>query len=491
MLLGAVDLGSNSFRVEIGQVQGDRIVTQSYWKETIRLAGGFDDEGNLTPEIQAKALGALARFRERLGGIPDNRIRAVGTQALRVAKNSAEFLAKAEATLGHRIDILSGHEEARLVFKGCARTLPPSEKKRLVVDVGGASTELIIGQGLEALRCESYKIGCVNTSIRFFKDGRLTAKSLEKATLACQAELEESITRFGAGNYEEAFGSAGTFGALSDICVALGWSRSGEVTPAHLERIRRILIEAHDIRNIRIEGLKEDRREVIAGGFAVISAVFRALGVQSMLPASGALRVGLLYDLLGRMSDKDTRDITVESMMTGARVDREQAKRVAGFALDFYRALRPDASEDDLHHLHWGALLHEVGMSISSSRYHRHSCYIISNADMAGFSRRDQEVMSSFVLAQRGNLKKVEDLFGTVITPEAALALRLAVIFAHARTPVELPIFSIERPREGGIVMHIDGTWLNAHPLTDVLLQVESGLWAKIGRRVEFKRFEA
>ncbi len=488
MLLGAVDLGSNSFRVEIGQVHGDRITTQSYWKETIRLAGGFDEAGALTPEAQARALGALSRFRERLGNLPPERVRAVGTQAMRAATNSAEFLKKAEAALGYKIDILSGHEEARLVFKGCARTLPPSEKRRLIVDIGGASTELIIGEGLEAERCESFRIGCVNTSIRFFQDGRITAKSIERAVLACQAELEESITRFGAGNYEEAFGSAGTFGAMSDIARASGWS-DGTVTLEHLERIRKQLLEAKDVKNIRFDGLKEDRKEVIAGGLAVLLAVYKTLGIETMRPASGALRVGLLYDLLGRVSDKDTRDITVESMMSAAQIDREQAVRVADITEKLYTALRPSASPDDLKYVRWGALLHEVGMNISSSRYHRHSWYVVSNADMPGFGRQDQDIMATFVLSQRGNLKKIEDALDTIITCEAAFALRLAVIFAHARRPVELPVMTFIRKGPRELVVKLDGVWLNAHPLTDVLLKDESVAWAKIGRQVTFERF--
>lgn len=488
MLLGAVDLGSNSFRVEIGQVHGDRITTQSYWKETIRLAGGFDEAGALTPEAQARALGALSRFRERLGNLPPERVRAVGTQAMRAAINSAEFLKKAEAALGYKIDILSGHEEARLVFKGCARTLPPSEKRRLIVDIGGASTELIIGEGLEAERCESFRIGCVNTSIRFFQDGRITAKSIERAVLACQAELEESITRFGAGNYEEAFGSAGTFGAMSDIARASGWS-DGTVTLEHLERIRKQLLEAKDVKNIRFDGLKEDRKEVIAGGLAVLLAVYKTLGIETMRPASGALRVGLLYDLLGRVSDKDTRDITVESMMSAAQIDREQAVRVADITEKLYTALRPSASPDDLKYVRWGALLHEVGMNISSSRYHRHSWYVVSNADMPGFGRQDQDIMATFVLSQRGNLKKIEDALDTIITCEAAFALRLAVIFAHARRPVELPVMTFIRKGPRELVVKLDGVWLNAHPLTDVLLKDESAAWAKIGRQVTFERF--
>lgn len=488
MLLGAVDLGSNSFRVEIGLVQGDRIVTQSYWKETIRLAGGFDENGALTPEIQAKALAALSRFRERLGKLPADRVRAVGTQAMRAATNSAEFLERAQKALGYKIDILSGHEEARLVFKGCARTLPPSNKRRLVVDIGGASTELIIGEGLEALRCESYRIGCVNTSIRFFKDGRLSAKAIDKAVIACQAELEESISQFGRGNFEEAYGSAGTFGAASSICQAIGWSKEGEVDLEMLERLRKLLVETKDIKRIELPGLKEDRREVIAGGIAVLLAVYKALGIRVMRPASGALRVGLLYDLLGRVSDRDTRDITVESMMTAARVDKRQAVRVADITEKLYRSLRPSASADDLKHLHWGALLHEVGMIISSSHYHRHGWYIISNADMPGFGRQDQNVMATLVLSQRGNLKKIEGLLDKGISTAAVLALRLAVIFAHARENVELPLMSL-RLQDNGLLAKFDAAWLNAHPLTEALLAEEVLAWAKIGRSVRFERF--
>lgn len=487
MLLGAVDLGSNSFRVEIGRVEGDRILTQSYWKETVRLAGGFDKAGALTPEIQARALAALARFHERLAGLPPERVRAVGTQAMRIATNAAEFLRKAEETLGYRIDILSGHEEARLVFKGCAQTLPRSEKRRLVVDIGGASTEVIIGRGLDAERYESFRIGCVNTSIRFFSDGRITQKSLERATTACAAELEESISAFGRGNFDEAYGSAGTFGAVSDICRTLGWS-DGEVRPEHLDKLRKMLLEAHDIGSIRFAGLKEDRREVIAGGIAVLSAVFRLLGVEGMRPASGALRMGLLYDLLGRVSNRDTRDVTIETLMETSRLDREQAARVADLTETIYRRLKPKADPEKLRYLRWAALVHETGMIISSSRYHRHGHYIVMNADMPGFSRREQDTMAALVLSQRGTLKKMEPYFGELISKEAAVALRLAVIFAHARTDVELPLMDFTRTDEG-LRIRIEEGWLNAHPLTAYLLREESEAWDKIDDHLTVEKF--
>ncbi|MDO5530728.1 Ppx/GppA phosphatase family protein [Sutterella sp.] len=490
MLLGAVDLGSNSFRVEIGRLEGDRIVTQSYWKETVRLAGGFDKNGALTPEIQARALAALSRFNERLADLPAERVRAVATQAMRIATNSAEFLPKAEAALGYPIDILSGHEEARLVFKGCAQTLPPSSKRRLVVDIGGASTEVIIGTGLDAQRYESFRIGCVNTSIRFFEDGRITPKALERAITACSAELEESITAFGKGNYDEAFGSAGTFGAVSDIVRALGWGE-GEVTPEHLERLRKMLLDAKDIKNINFLGLKEDRREVIAGGLAVLSAVYRVLGVESMRPASGALRVGLLYDLLGRVSNRDTRDVTIDSVMEATRLDREQAGRVAKLTEKIYAAVNPDAVAEDpekLKYLGWAALVHEAGMAISSSRYHRHGQYILMNADMPGFSRREQDTMAALVLSQRGTLKKMEPYLGTLVSPEAVLSIRLAVIFAHARHDIAFPVMDVQRI-PGGIRIRIEEGWLAKHPLTAYLLREETDLWSKIGKTVLIEKF--
>lgn len=489
MLLGAVDLGSNSFRVEIGRLEGDRIHTQSYWKETVRLAGGFDENGALTPEIQARALAALARFNERLAGLPAERVRAVGTQAMRVATNSEEFLRKAEATLGYRIDILSGHEEARLVFKGCAHTLPPSEKRRLVVDIGGASTEVIIGRGLDAQRYESFRMGCVNTSIRFFREGRITQKSLDRAITACAADLEESMTTFGHGNYDEAYGSAGTFGAVSSICSALGWNRDGEVTAEHLEKLRRMLVDMRDVKSVSFPGLKEDRREVIAGGLTVLSAVYKVLGIEVMRPAQGALRMGLLYDLLGRVSNRDTRDLTIEGILQASQLDREQAERVADITLAFYRRLRPDAAPEALKYLRWAALVHECGMSISSSRYHRHGHYIITNADMPGFSRREQDTMAAVVLGQRGNLRKMEEAFSAgLISVEAALAIRLAVIFCHARKDVSLPVLEILRDGDA-IRVRLEEMWLNTHPLTDYLIKEEAENWARCGRPVTIERF--
>ncbi len=483
-LLGAVDLGSNSFRVEVGRVDGERIVTESYWKETVRLAGGLDENGAFTPECQRRALDALSRFREKLEGIPETNIRAVGTQALRVAKNSAEFLPKAEEALGHPIEIIAGREEARLVFSGCAHTLPPSSEKRLVVDIGGASTELIVGCGFIAKECESFHVGCVNTSLEFFPGGKITARALKNAQLSAQAEFEEAHQIFSQRNWDAAYGSAGTIGAVADIGQAAGLT-NGTVTPALLKELRRELVSAGDVKKLRFPGLKEDRREVIAGGLAVLSAVFDSFKIKEMRPASGALRVGLLYDMLGRQEQRDARDGTVASLTKRSGVDKQQAARVAALADKFFTEL--DSSENS--HparklLQWAAMLHETGRLISPSGYHRHSQYILMNSDLPGFSKYDQTVMGTLVLAQRGNLRKVEASLANPTLVRMILALRLAVIFAHARRTVHLPRFKLTESKDRDITVFslgVDPQWLQRHPLTGYLLEQESIIWSRVG----------
>ena len=480
ILLGAVDLGSNSFRVEIGRVEDYRITTESYWKETVRLAGGIDEHGAFTPEIQERALSALRRFREKLEGIDPQNIRAVGTQALRVATNSADFLPRAEEALGHPIEIIAGREEARLVFSGCAHTLPPSSEKRLVVDIGGASTELIIGCGFIAKECESFHVGCVNTSRAYFPDGKITANALKQAQLSAQAEFEEAHQEFSFRNWDAAYGSAGTIGAVADIGHASGLT-NGVVTPALLK-----LVEAGDIRKINFPGLKEDRREVIAGGLAVLSAVFDTFKIKEMRPASGALRVGLLYDMLGRQEQRDTRDSTVTALIKRSSIDKQQAARVAALADKFFVALNPDDQQthDCRKLLQWASMLHETGRVISPSGYHKHSQYILMNSDLPGFSRYDQTQMSTLVLGQRGNLKKVESALQDPTFVNMLLSLRLAVIFAHARRTLRLPEIKLERvahTRKTAFRLWVDPQWLSRHPLTGYLLEQESLVWARVG----------
>lgn len=479
MLLAAVDLGSNSFRLEIGRVEGSHILTQGYWKETVRLAAGLDEEQRLTRKAMDAALDTLARMNERLRGLPASQVRAVGTQTLRIAGNAAEFLQRAEKALGYPIEVIAGREEARLVFEGCAHTLPLSTARRLVVDIGGASTELIIGQGYAAELAESFKVGCVNTSVRFFKDGIIDRASLKKAQVAVAAELEEATELFSRRHWDEAYGSSGTVGAVSDILRAQGWS-DGVITAEALLRLRHALLEAGEIRRIKLAGLKAERQEVIAGGVAVLSAVFDVLGVHEMRPARGALRVGVLYDLLGRREHRDVRSVAVERMQARFGVDTAQARAVAVIASQLHEALDPEADADSRHRLDWAAALHEVGFAVSHGDYHKHGAYLVRHSDMAGFSTHEQERVALLVLGQRGNLRKLGDALAEPTRLAKILALRLAVILMHARRPVRMPEWSL-RAREGRIEFALEAAWLSRHPLTQHLLEEEAAVWQRAG----------
>ena len=472
--LAAVDLGSNSFRVEIGRVVDGRIVQQNYHKETIRLAACYDQNGAITEAAQKRALDCLARFNERLANLPAHCVRAVGTQVFREALNADEFLAKAEQALGYPIEILSGHEEARLVYTGCRKLLPPSDNKRLIIDIGGASTEFVLGRNTDVLFAESFHIGCVNTSLRFFADGVISETRLKQAVTACQAELEEIAGQFLSIGIDEAFGSAGTFGAVSELCQRF-WG-DPIVTPERLHDIRKKLLKFEHVNQINFAGLKEDRREVIPGGLAILLAIFDSLKIKAMKVAPGALRMGILYDLLGRDTDEDPRQQSVQALAKQANVSSEQAQLVCSLAEKIVLGLVPEFSPKKLQLLKWAAQLHEVGMMISSSKYHRHSAYIVSNSDMPGFSTSEQDWMAQLVLGQRGRLSKLGDRLKSKEFLLSVLALRLAVILAHARVNIDLPQLTT-RMNKSGMELLISEAWMQEHPLTRFLLDEETKAW--------------
>jgi exopolyphosphatase/guanosine-5'-triphosphate,3'-diphosphate pyrophosphatase len=485
MLLAAVDLGSNSFRLEIGRVEGTHIERQGYWKETVRLAGGLDGQARLSKKSIEAACECLSRMNERLRGMPGEQVRAVGTQTLRSAANVNDFLLEAQDALGYPIEVISGREEARLVFEGCMHTLPPSDRRRLVVDIGGASTELIVGREFNAEHAESFKVGCVNTTMRFFPDGRIDRASFKKAQIACAAEFEEAIAAFSRANWQDAYGSSGTVGAVADIVRLQGWS-DGTITSEALLTLRYALIEFGEVKRIRLEGLKADRQDVIAGGVAVLSAVFDTLGLTAMSTARGALRVGVLYDLLGRREHRDLRAATVERLQARFGVDRAQAARVGRQALQLFEALKPAADEELVKRLGWAAALHEVGFAISHNDYHKHGAYLVQHSDLAGFSTSDQQRIAELIVGQRGNLRKVAAVLEDPLRTAKILALRLAVIVCHARRDVQLPRWSLRSTR-GTIDLALERNWLDQHPLTAHLLEEEAGQWERIGVRFVLK----
>jgi exopolyphosphatase/guanosine-5'-triphosphate,3'-diphosphate pyrophosphatase len=483
MQLAAVDLGSNSFRLQMGRAQGRHIELQGYWKETVRLAAGVDAEQRISRKAIEAACDCLARMNERLRGFGPGQVRAVGTQTLRDARNSDEFLLEAQYALGYPIEIISGREEARLTFEGCMHSAPPSKERRLVVDIGGASTELIVGTGFEASAAESFKVGCVNSTLRFFADGVLDRANFRRAQVAAAAEIEEAVSVFSRAHWQEAFGVSGTVGAAAELLRQVDWGDGSVITAEALLNLRQLMIEYGEIRRLKLPGIKPERAQVLAGGIAVLAALFETLGITELVPARGGLRLGLLYDLLGRRERRDLRDATVARLQKRFDVDRAQAQQVARIARELHDALDPQADEEGIKRLAWAAALHEVGFAISHNDHHKHGAYLVRNADLAGFSTSDQQRVALLILAQRGNLRKVSEALTDHARVAKILALRLAVILCHARRAIDLPKWTLRAAR-ANFELRLDGDWLARHPLTQFLLDEEAAQWEKVGLRL-------
>ena len=484
--LAAIDLGSNSFRLEVARVTGDQLYPLDSLKETVRLAGGLSEDKLLDEATQARALACLHRFGERLRGLSPEAIRCVGTSALRVARNAEEFLPKAEIALGHPIEIVAGREEARLIYLGVAHSLTASPDRRLVVDIGGGSTEFIIGTGLKPHERESLHMGCVNFSKRFFADGAIDKGTLKVAEMAARVEVERIARGFSRNNWQQAVGSSGTARALREILEQNGWSAGG-ITADGLAKLRSQLVKAGHVDALELAGLVRDRRPVIAGGFAIMAGLFAELDIEQMDVAETAMREGILYDLLGRFHKQDMREATVDEFMRRYHIDTQQAARVKRVSLKLLAAcgVRDENAE---RYLDWAARLHEIGLSVSHGGYHRHSGYILENADMPGFSRTEQARLALLARTQRGALLKLPD-FASGAVPESdrrlVWLLRQAVILCRSRAEPRLPAVKAETNGKRFRLTLPEG-WLQRRPLTQRALEEEAVHWSAIGIKYSF-----
>lgn len=489
-LVCAVDLGSNSFRLQVGKVRGNQIYPLDGLKESVRLAAGLGAEKNLDEAAQLRGLEALRRFNERLRGFRPEAVRAVATNTLRVAKNAAEFLLRAEEALGFPIEVIAGREEARLIYVGVAHTLPEPSRQQLVVDIGGGSTEFIIGRDFEALQLESLYMGCVSYTMRFFPNGEITRAALAEAETAAASQLETIAGPYRAMGWELAVGSSGSAKALADVLELNGFSRAG-ITREGLAKLRQAMLKAGNVERLQLEGLRSDRTPVFAGGFAIMSAVFNALEVEEMVFSEGALRLGVLYDLLGRYHRQDLRDATVLNFMQRYQVDAAQARRVADSALKllepFLRELPEEVATAERRFLEWAALLHELGLSVAHSSYHKHTAYILGNADMPGFSRMDQGRLARLALAHRGKLERVQGLGHNSPDWLLILCLRLAATLHRSRVAhEELPLY-LEADKHGGHVLVVRQDWLQAYPLSAAALNEEVQQWLRVDRGLKIR----
>ena len=481
--LAAVDLGSNSFHCQVARVVGDQVYPLDSLREPVRLGAGLTKDKRIDEETQERALACLKRFGERLRDFDKHAVRALGTNTLRVAKNAGAFLKKAESALGFPIEVVAGREEARLIYLGVSHELPASREKRLVVDIGGGSTELVIGTGYRPQKLESLFMGCVSFSLRFFEDGKISKGAMKQAELAARNELQPIVAKFARGNWQQAVGSSGTVRALSDVIRQNGFGEEA-ITPAGLDRLRSHLIKQGDMDKVELAGLKPDRVAVFPGGLAILNAVFSELDIDSMTVAAGAMRQGVLYDLLGRFHHKDMRDVTVAQFMHRYHVDALQARRVGALAFNLYRKLTSESGEPDedaSRAITWASRLHEIGISVAFSGYHKHSAYIVGNADMPGFSRDEQTRLAVLVQAHRRSLAKVvKTIEENDVDWSMVFSLRLAALLYRSRADVALPPLAARRQGKK-FRLALDSSWLARNPLTVTALHDEIREWDKVG----------
>lgn len=483
MLLAAVDLGSNSFRLEIGRHDHGQVRRVEYIKETVRQGNGLDEARNLTPDAIERGLACLARFGERLAGFKKSQVRAVATQTLREARNRDEFLFRARQVLGFPIEVISGREEARLIYQGVAHLLPQSDERRLVIDIGGRSTELILGQAFEARVTESYRVGSVAWSTRYFPDGVFTEAAFGRAEIAAQAVLDEALAAYARERWDVAYGSSGTVGAAGDILAAAGWDQ-GVITRDGLDWLYQRLLDAGSADRIRLEGLKDDRRPVMGGGLSVLRALFSLLDIEAMRPAQGALRHGVLYDMLDREHpDTDVRATTVRGLASKFEADAAQAERIGRVAVYLFRQLGAAAPSAE-GELAWAAQLHEIGSHISHSDAHKHGAYILDHADAPGFDQAEMHRLSLLVLGHRGKLRKLDNVFEDELLVRQLLCLRLAVILCHARREPDLQGIHL-RADTGAFALALRADWAKAWPQSAHLLREEALAWQKTPWRLD------
>lgn len=486
--IAAVDLGSNSFRLQLARVVDDHLIFHDSLRESVRLGAGLNDKKELNPEAQARAINCLKKFGERLRGMPQGSVRAVATNTFRVAKNSAELLQAAEAALGFPIEIIAGIEEARMIFIGVSHGLPKSSERRLIIDIGGGSTEFIIGQDLTPSKMESLYMGCVSFSLKFFSEGKISAANFERAELAASAEVQNIVHAFKAKYWDAAIGSSGTAKSLGDILRLNGFT-DGSVTIEGLEKLKAALIKAKDVKSIQLEGLSPERAAVIPGGLSIMLAAFKLLGIKKLAVSNSALREGVLYELLGRLHNEDTRNLTVESFMRRYHVDRSQAEQVKNLALNLFGQISRDCqanTEAKKQHLIWASQLHEIGVSIAHSSYHKHSSYIVENADMPGFSRAEQEAVAYLVRTQRRSLSKVA--VPSIQDDRCALtmAFRLAVLFNRSRLEISPPNLALKWGKSD-FSLEVDKKWLKQNPLTAQELDNEVDYWKAVDIPLKIK----
>jgi len=481
-LFAAIDLGSNSFHMIVAREDDGYLHLQDRISESVRLGSGLDDNGNITPEAETIALECLARFSQRLRDIPPQQVRAVGTNTLRRANNASAFLRKARQILGHRIDIIAGREEARLIYLGVAKSQTPAKGQQLVIDIGGGSTELIVGQGITPVKRESLSMGCVVMSQNYFANGEISETALRSAITSALLVIRPVARQFRELECELTLGASGTIKAIAHICQQMGWCENG-VSSVAMEQLYAALLTAGHSNKLKLKGLSDKRRPVLAGGFTVLYALFKALHLLQIDVSSGALREGVLYELIGRSHHEDVRQNTVQALIRRHNIDTQHSQRIEETALNLLTMIKESwelEGEEERNLLSWAAQLHEVGLTIAHAGHHKHGAYLLSFADLPGFSHFDQQQLAALVRAQRGKFPRkyfaesLSDELQQKVT-RLSILLRLAILLHRGRNQHPLP-FLILKLEQQELTLGFPAEWLTLHPLTHAELQRENKL---------------
>jgi exopolyphosphatase/guanosine-5'-triphosphate,3'-diphosphate pyrophosphatase len=485
-LLAAIDLGSNSFHMVVSRYVLGQLRTVDRIREMVRLAEGLDDTGGLRADVRQRALECLSRFGQRLRDIPPQRVRAVATNTVRRLAAPQAFLVPAETALGHAIEIISGREEARLIYLGVAHAQPPKPGQlRLVIDIGGGSTECIIGSGLDAIERESLQLGCVATTARFFGDGKLSRKRWDEALIEVAAQFQQFTGVYRHLGWQETLGASGTIKAIGEICAAMKLTK-GAITAQALPQVRERLLGASRIELIDLPGLSDERRPIIAGGLLVLEAAFATLELERLGVSKAALREGVLHDMLGRGGADDPRDASVLALMQRYGIDPVQAARVSATALQLFDRVSRDwhLDADDRQMLARAARLHELGLAIAHSQYQVHGAYVLQHSDISGFSVPEQRVLAALVRSHRRRVSKSTfELIPDRLLPATrhlAALLRLAVLLHRSHDPEPLPDLHLHADGDS-LTFGLPQRWLETRPLLRADLDEEPAAFAALG----------
>lgn len=482
-MFAAVDLGSNSFRLHIGQPDAGEMRIVRSARDPVRLAAGLGPDGNLTASAIAAALKSLSGFADILGEYELDAVRVVGTNTLRVARNALELLPLAEKAIGYPIEIISGEEEGRLVYMGVARARADSEEQRLVIDIGGGSTEVIAGRGDAIALVDSFSIGTQPQASNFFPEGRIDHASFDGAITMARAMFEDAAAAYRAHGWSAAYGSSGTMRAMAGA-IARGGLGDGTLSLSGLCALRGKLIECGHVDRVDLPGLKSERVVAVLGGVSILTGALEEFGLERVCAINAGLRLGALSDLELRARRHDRRDLAIGACMARFGVDAGRAQRTTAIALRLYGQLGASDSSC-LHYLGWASMLHEIGLSVSHTSAHKHGAYLVEHADLPGFTTREQRLMATLVLGHKGNVRKIREALAEPALARMVLALRLAVACMHARVDDELDGFRLRM--KGRIEVDLAPGWLAKHPTMRFWLEKERDAWADVGLVLQFR----